>query len=193
MFFNLLGALSRLTLKLGGWTLEGKRPPEKKYICLASPHTSLVDGFWMVLSAFGLGIRISYLVKDVYTRGIFGRLVLWTGGIPVRSGAGANKVAEVANFINSKDSVEILVAPAGTRAQRDSWRSGFYHIAKGTNIPVYFAYLDFKQRCCGINDRPLYLSDDPVKDMDTVRNFYSGMMGKHPEKMTKIYIKEEKS
>ena len=193
MFFKILSALSRFILRSFGWKLEGHRPPEKKFVCLASPHTSLVDGFWMVLAAFGLGIRVSYLVKSTYANGFFGPLIMWSGGIPVYSGAGANKVKEVIEFVNDRETVELIIAPAGTRSKQDSWRSGFYHIAKGANIPIFFAYLDFKERRCGMNDRPLHLSDDPQKDMDVVRNFYAGMEGKHPEKMTTIYIREEGS
>ena len=169
----------------------GERPREKKIIVLAGPHTSLVDGVWMVLAAFGLGLRVSYLVKSAYTKGFFGPLVLWTGGIPVLSGAGANKVAEVIELVNAADSIEILLAPAGTRKKRDSWRSGFFHIAKATNTPIYVSYLDFKAREMGIVSEPVYLSDDTEKDMDKIRALYAGKMGKHPEKMTRIYIREE--
>lgn len=192
MLFSVISFLSRLILKISGWTLGGERPKEPKFICLASPHTSFVDGFWMVLAAFGVGVHPSYLVKSTYVKGILGRLILWSGGIPVISGAGANKVSEVADYVNGLPQVELVIAPAGTRTKRDSWRSGFYHIAKATELPIYFAYLDFKERRVGINHDPLILTDDPVKDMDVIRNFYAGMEGKHPERMTPICIKEEK-
>lgn len=193
MFFKLISALSRLILKLGGWTLEGSRPPADKYIMLASPHTSFVDGFLMVLAGFGLGIRPSYLVKAAYTKGFFGQFTLWSGGIPVLSGAGANKVKEVIEIVNKAEKIELLVAPAGTRAKRDSWRSGFFHIARGANLPIYLSYLDFGKRCAGVDSRPIHLSGDTSKDMDMIRAFYAGMQGKHPEQMTPIYIKEEES
>ncbi len=193
MLFNILSSLSRLILKLGGWTLEGARPPVDKYIMLASPHTSLIDGFLMVLAGFGLGIRPSYLVKAAYTKGFFGQFTLWTGGIPVLSGAGANKVKEVIEIANNAEKIELLIAPAGTRAKRDGWRSGFYHIARGTNLPIYLSYLDFGKRCVGVDTRPINLADDVQKGMDTIRAFYADMQGKHPELMTPIYIKEEES
>lgn len=193
MLFRILSSLSRLILKLGGWTLEGARPPVDKYIMLASPHTSFVDGFLMVLAGFGLGIRPSYLVKAAYTKGFFGQFTLWTGGIPVLSGAGANKVKEVIEIANKAEKIELLIAPAGTRAKRDSWRSGFFHIAQGTNLPIYLSYLDFGKRCAGVDNRPIHLSGDVRHDMDIIRAFYADMKGKHPERMTPINIKEEES
>ncbi|MFK7805949.1 MAG: acyltransferase [Anaerolineae bacterium] len=160
-------------------------------MCLAAPHTSLWDGLWMVIAAFSLGFRPDFLVKSVYAEGIFGRWVLWAGGIPVLAGAGANKVAEVVNMVNKQDEVRLLLAPAGTRSKRDSWRSGFYHIAKGTELPIYLAFLDFGTRTLGLSDSPILLSGDIKADMDQIREFYAGMQGKHPEKTTAMTIREE--
>ena len=182
---------SRFILKISGWTLVGQPPTEKKFMCLAAPHTSIVDGIWMVLAAFSFGFRPDYLVKKDYAEGIFGRWVLWAGGIPVMSGAGANKVEEVVQMVNKRDQVHLLLAPAGTRSKREGWRSGFYHIARGTNLPIYFAFLDFKTKRMGLSDEPIFLSDDINADMDKIRAFYSGMEGKHPEKMTQMVIREE--
>lgn len=182
---------SRIILKTFGWTLVGKPPLEKKFMCLAAPHTSLWDGLWMVIAAFSLGFRPDFLVKSVYAEGIFGRWVLWAGGIPVLAGAGANKVAEVVNMVNKQDEVRLLLAPAGTRSKRDSWRSGFYHIAKGTELPIYLAFLDFGTRTLGLSDSPILLSGDIKADMDQIREFYAGMQGKHPEKTTAMTIREE--
>ena len=182
---------SRFILKISGWTLVGNPPPEKKFMCVAAPHTSLVDGVWMVLAAFSLGFRPDFLVKSVYAEGIFGRWVLWAGGIPVLAGAGANKVDEVVKMVNQQEEVRLLLAPAGTRSKRDGWRSGFYHIAKGTQLPIYFAFLDFRTRSLGLSEKPIMLSTDIKADMDKIRKFYAGMLGKRPEKTTRMTIREE--
>lgn len=182
---------SQFILRITGWTLVGQLPPEKKFMCLAAPHTSMWDGLWMVLAAFSLGFRPSYLVKSTYVDGIFGPLILWSGGIPVLSGAGANKVEEVVAMVAQQDEIGLLLAPAGTRGKRDGWRSGFYHIAKGADLPIYLAFLDFGTKRMGLNDTPLILSDDIKADMDKIRKFYAGMVGKHPEKTTPMIIREE--
>jgi 1-acyl-sn-glycerol-3-phosphate acyltransferase len=182
---------SRLILKTAGWTLVGELPVEKKFMCLAAPHTSMWDGFWMVLAAFSLGFRPDFLVKSTYVDGIFGPLILWAGGIPVLAGAGANKVDEVVEMVNQRDCVGLLLAPAGTRGKRDGWRSGFYHIAKEANLPIYFAFLDFGTRSMGISDKPIILSENIKTDMDQIREFFTGMLGKYPEKTTRMTIREE--
>ncbi|MEM8860139.1 MAG: acyltransferase [Chloroflexota bacterium] len=183
--------LSRLIVRLTGWKLVGEMPKEKKFMLLAGPHTSLWDGVWMVLAAFSWGIRADYLVKRTYAEGPFGRAVLWSGGIPVMAGAKGNKVQEVVEMVENRGKVNLLIAPAGTRVKRDMWRSGFYHIAKGANLPVYCSYLDFKTRTMGIDSVPLYFGDDVKKDMDHIRSVYAGKMGKFPEMMTPIKIREE--
>ena len=189
----LLTNAAKLILKLSGWTVVGRPPVEEKFMCLAAPHTSLWDGLWMVLAAFSFGFKPDFLVKSTYVEGRFGRAILWAGGIPVLAGAGANKVEQVVAMVNERETVRLLLAPAGTRSKRAGWRSGFYHIAKGTGLPIYLTFLDFSTRTLGINDTPLYLSDNVKADMERIRAFYADKIGKHPDKMTSMSIREEEA
>lgn len=187
----MLSLIAKLILWVGGWELSGHTPVEPKFIILGSPHTALMDGFWMVVAGIAFKIRPSFLVKEDYVKGFLGKIVLFFGGIPVLSGAGANKVAETIEMIRQKTEVKLVIAPAGTRIRRDHWRSGFYHIGYAASLPVYLSYLDYGKRQLGVHPNPIYLTGDMSTDMDIIRQFYADKRGKHPELQTPVRLREE--
>ena len=67
------------------------------------------------------------------------------------------------------EELAIMIPPSGTRKKTDRWKSGFYHIARGAEIPVIPAYLDSKTRTYGYGD-PIYMDSGSVKrDMERQR------------------------
>ena len=55
----------------------------------------------------------------------------------------------VAEFAR-RDSFVLAIPPEGTRKRTEHWRSGFYRIALGANVPVAPGYLDFARKRAGI-------------------------------------------
>jgi 1-acyl-sn-glycerol-3-phosphate acyltransferase len=85
----------------------------------------------------------------------------------------------------------VLMVPAeGTRSYVDYWKSGFYHIARGADVPVVLSYLDFGTKVGGIGPA-LRLTGDIAADMDEIRAFYEGKQGLRPAKMGRIRLREE--
>ncbi|MEM7802337.1 MAG: acyltransferase [Chloroflexota bacterium] len=188
---GMLSSIAKFILKIGGWSFNGYTPSEPKFIMLAAPHTAFIDGFWMVVGGFAFNIRPAFLVKATYIKGLLGRVILFFGDIPVVSGAKANKVAETIDMIKQKSEMKLVIAPEGTRIKRDHWRSGFYHIGRAANLPIYLSYLDFGKRELGVHPDPVHLTGNMTADMDIIRRFYAGKRGRHPEMQSPIRLRDE--
>jgi len=67
---------------------------------------------------------------------------------------------------------------SGTRKRVKEWKSGFYHIASGANVPVVLGFLDFKRKTGGIGP-VVTLTGDMEQDMKGIRAFYSNIEGKY--------------
>jgi 1-acyl-sn-glycerol-3-phosphate acyltransferase len=75
----------------------------------------------------------------------------------------------------------MVVAPEGTRKKVAYWKSGFYHIARGADVPIVLAFLDYLRKAGGIG--PTFKPTGNIEtDMEYIRAFYTTVTGKHPEK-----------
>jgi 1-acyl-sn-glycerol-3-phosphate acyltransferase len=72
------------------------------------------------------------------------------------------------------------MSPEGTRKRIDTWKSGFYYIAKGANIPIIMTTLDFGNKEVKISE-PFYTTDDKEKDFELIYQYFKGVKGKIPE------------
>jgi 1-acyl-sn-glycerol-3-phosphate acyltransferase len=168
----------------------GTFPDTPKALFLASPHTSLWDGIVMVMIAWSMGVRLSWITKKETVRFPFKRFVTYFGAVPVDRSKRSDTVTQVAEQFRERDGMFLAIAPAGTRKKRDYWKSGFYHMAVQANVPVICGYLDYKRREGGIREI-VHLTGDVQTDMDRFREVYAGIQGKHPALMTRIRLRSE--
>ena len=183
-------ALARFTLRVLGWSLEGRRPDTKRSILLAAPHTSNWDLPFMLAAAYAFGIRPSWLGKRELFRRPFGGFMRWLGGIPIDRSRSGNFVAEAVERFTQGEPLTMVIPPSGTRSRAPYWKSGFYHIARGASVPVVCSALDYRRRVATIGPA-LALSGDVGRDMDAIRSFYEGVSGKYPERTTPVRLVEE--
>lgn len=173
-----------------GWTIAGERPTEPRYVLLAAPHGSNWDAVVMLLVARHFGVRLSWLSKAESFRGLLGPLMRRLGGIEVERGASHGRVWSTAQAFRGRDAQALAIAPDGTRAYRDHWKSGFYHIACAADVPIVLGFLDWGTHRTGVG--PTFrLSGDVRADMERIRSFYSGMLARHPEKTSRVRLLEE--
>ena len=66
----------------------------------------------------------------------------------------------------------LAISVEGTRSRSKNWRSGFYHIAHGAEVPVSPTFLDYGNKRGGFG-LPIQLTDEISADMDKVRAFYN--------------------
>lgn len=187
---SMLARLAKSILSLCGWRLEAPPPALDQYVLIAAPHTSNWDFPLMILCAMAYRIKIRWLGKKSLFNAPFGWLMRTMGGLPVRRSGGHSQVDVMRQVFAENPQLILAVPPEGTRDLTAHWRSGFYHIAHGANVPIVGSYLDYSQKRAGFGD-PLYPTGDVRTDMDVLRKLYAPMRGKHPEKSGAIQLREE--
>lgn len=173
--------VAKYTLNLFGWNLVAELPPVQKYLLIGAHHTSNWDLPLVLLMMAGLGLRLRWIGKASLFKGVQGYLMRWLGGIPVERGARKNFVEQIIGLYNERKDMVVTIAPEGTRSAVDHWKTGFYHIALGAQIPVAMGFLDYSSKSCGIGGY-FYLTGNMDADLNIVRDFYATKSGKYPEK-----------
>ena len=144
----------------------------------------------MLLFALHFGIRLRWVGKRESFRWPLGPLLRRLGGIPIVRAGGQGVVASTAEVFRDGAPLALAIAPDGTRSARDYWRSGFYHIARAADVPLVLSFLDWGARRAGIGPT-LALTGDIAADMDRIRAFYAGMVGRYPAQTSRVRLREE--
>lgn len=164
-----------------GWKMSNNFPSDlKKYVVIAAPHTSWQDFPIGILARNASGEKINFIGKDTLFNPPFGFIFRWLGGTPVDRSKSNNLVDAIVDIFNSKEKFRLALSPEGTRKKTERWKTGFYYIAKGANVPIILVTLDFEHKQIKISD-PFYTTDDMEKDFEYFHSFYKGVKGKHPE------------
>ena len=181
----------RLFVAVLGWRVVGQVPFHvPRAVVIASPHTSYWDGVLLVALSWSVGLRLSWMVKHTVLRFPFRAALLWLGAVPIDRRIRAGVVEQVAAQLRGAEQIHLAIAPSGTRKKMPYWRSGFYRIALAADVPVICGYLDYAHKVGGFGE-PFTLSGDVGRDMDHIRAFYEGMVGKRPERMGLSRLRDE--
>ncbi|MFZ4478367.1 MAG: 1-acyl-sn-glycerol-3-phosphate acyltransferase [Rhodoferax sp.] len=179
---TLLRGLSSFFLKLTGWKIEGSLPPGcNKSVLIAAPHTSNWDLPYTLMVAFALKLHIYWMGKEQIFKPPFRGLMCWLGGIPVRRETSSNLVAaSVAAIKAATGPLQLIVPPEGTRSNTRYWKTGFYYIALGAQVPIVLAYMDYKKKISGLG--PVFLPTGNIDaDMLAIKAFYAPLQGKNAD------------
>lgn len=184
--------LANASLKSAGWKFEGEAPREKRYVALAVPHTTNWDGPLLLLLARSIDLPIRWMVKDSLAKGPLGPPIRWLGAVPIDRSKRNGMVQQAVEYFRTSEQLALFIPPEGTRSRTDGWKSGFYHIALGADVPVVPSYLDFARRRAGLGPA-MRMTGNVREDMDRLRAFYAKMnaVGLHPEKTSPIRLREE--
>lgn len=163
-----------------GWKIINDFPKLKKYVIIAAPHTSWQDFPIAIMAKFIKGAKVNYIGKASLFKPPLGFIFRWLGGAPVDRTKNMNLVDGIINIFNSKEHFVLGMSPEGTRQKVRKWKTGFYYIAKGADVPVVMATLNFPKKEIKISE-PYYLTGDMDVDMQQFRNYFDGVKGKHPE------------
>lgn len=180
----------RLTCAIMGWTPVGSLPDARKAIFIASPHTSNWDGFIMQACAWSLGVRLSWMTKHSLFRWPFRGFLRWVGAVPVDRRKATDTVQQIADQFLATDEMYLAIAPSGTRSRRETWRSGFYHMALAADVPIICGFLDYRSKRGGVGAL-IEPTGDVTVDMDRIRAAYAGIQGKHGALHTPIRLRAE--
>ena len=187
-----LQKIAQLSVRAAAWSFEGEPPSIPKWVGLAVPHTSNWDGLLLVLIARQIGLDMQWMIKDNWMKGPMATLLTAVGAVPIDRSKPGGMVGSMIEELGRRERCALIIPPSGTRRRGEHWKSGFYHIARGAEVPIVPGYLDYSRKVAGLGE-PITLTGDVARDMDRIRAFYAAKapVGKHPELMTPIRLQEE--
>lgn len=170
----------RWLLSLCGWEVETGAPATRKYIMVVYPHTSNWDFPWGYLAKTALGLKLHWMAKDSLFRGPMGWFARKLGGIPVDRRKRNKFIEQLAERFRRSEELIIAITPEGTRGHTEHWKSGFYYVAQGADVPVVLAYIDYGRKRMGLSE-PFKLSGNAEADLERIRGFYQDRKGRYPQ------------
>jgi len=187
---TLMRGLALIIFKLSGWKAEGQRPDISKYVVIAAPHTSNWDFVYTVCLGFIFRTKSHIMLKDAWFRWPLGFFFRWLGTIPVERSKSSSVVAQSIQAFHEHTRLVLVIAPSGTRKKVMYWKTGFYYIAKGADVPIVLGYLDYRRKAGGIGPI-INPTGDIEADMKIIRDFYADIKGKYPKKATNSLVISE--
>ena len=121
----------------------------------------------------GLGIKITIFGKHTLFKTPLKPLLEWIGVIPVNRSIQQGTTQQIIDFIHTQNQIWVGMAPEGTRKQAASFRSGFYRIAVGANLPIVMFAFDYAHKtiyCLGV----FQPTGNYEQDLEQILNLYAG-------------------
>ncbi|HIJ82198.1 MAG TPA: glycerol acyltransferase [Desulfuromonadales bacterium] len=175
---TLLRIAARFYLKITGWELVMVAPVARRAVVIAAPHTSNWDLPMSLAIVFAFRLKIYFLAKHTLFTPPFGILLRWLGGIPVDRSRAHNLVEQAVELFSVHDDLVLVVPPEGTRKKVRYWKSGFYHIACGAQLPISLGFIDFKRKVAGFGGTFIPTGNYDA-DLVEIQAFYAGITGKN--------------
>ena len=172
-----------------GWRLETPAIMPPKCLIIGAHHTSSSDFFATLIYSFGSRLNFRWIAKDSAFGWPLGWFMRKLGGIPVTRSSSNNFVSQIVAMYNATDQLRIAMAPEGTRSEAKYWRTGFYYIALGAQIPIMLGYADYKHKVVGIGGQ-LMPSGDIEADMKLIAQFYEPITPRHPSRRGEVRLKQ---
>ena len=168
-------------MRLSGWRIDGKLPRLPKYVLVGAPHTSNWDFVLFLGVIFSLKANVRFMGKAEIFRSPMGWFFRYCGGVPVDRKKSTGLVEQMVDTCNKSDRFILTIAPEGTRHHVQEWKSGFYHIAKGAEIPIVMAVVDGKHKTVRIG-QVFHPTENMETDLKTIKGVFSGIVGINPRK-----------
>jgi 1-acyl-sn-glycerol-3-phosphate acyltransferase len=177
--------LARAILKMIGWEATGAFPDLPKFVLVGAPHTSNWDFVFTMLLMYAKGVRFNWIGKDSLFRWPVARLLRRLGGIPVKRDRKTNFVGQMVEIFDRSTHLIIAISPEGTRSLVTRWKTGFYYISLGAQVPLVLGFVDYRRREVGVGPT-VHPSADIEATFTELREFYSDKTGKYPHKQGQI-------
>jgi 1-acyl-sn-glycerol-3-phosphate acyltransferase len=171
---------ARRLLGLLGWRVDVALPPGPRCVIAVYPHTSNWDFAVGYLAKLACGLPVHFVGKHTIFRWPLGAILRRMGGIPVDRRNPAGLLGQLAREMRARPWMWLAIAPEGTRAYVDHWKSGFYRLAVEAGVPIGLAFMDWRARVVGLTTY-LEPSGDEEADLARIRAVYEGKAGKRPE------------
>lgn len=175
-----LRALGRTLLFRAGWRFEGQMPNVPRFVAIVAPHTSNWDFPIGLAAKWALGFDAHWWGKHTLFVPPLGWFMRANGGIPIDRKNSHNAVERTIEAFWSHERFALALAPEGTRKKVTAWRSGFWHVAKGANVPICCVALDYQRRIVRLGPTTMPVEEDPAAGIARIRSYYADVAGRDP-------------
>ena len=166
-------------MSLFGWRIEAEVPNLSKLVLVGAPHTSNWDFILTMTTLFSLNVKIFWMGKESLFSWPFKGVMEWLGGVPIdRANQSGGIVDQTIAAFNSRDQFVIAIMPEATRSMVREWKTGFYHIAQGADVPMVMVRFDYGRKVMGLGPT-IEPSGDITADMAIIRSYFSEIEGKN--------------
>jgi 1-acyl-sn-glycerol-3-phosphate acyltransferase len=177
----LLRVLSKISLKIIRWRVDGSLPTDhKKYVLIVAPHTSNWDFILFVFAVSVLRLQPSVLIKDTLFIGPLGWFLRYCGAIPVNRKQAGSLVTYISDIYAAKEEFVLIITPEGTRSPNAKWKRGFHHVATAAGVPILVVYVDSARRKIGVEGL-MQPGEDIDADIQTLKTFFDTKKGLKPQ------------
>lgn len=173
----MVSAIAKFLLKLLGWKVVGDhRNDIKKKLIIAAPHTSNWDFPLGLLVRAAINSPVKYIGKPSLFKPPMSWIMYPLGGIPVVEHKDQSFVQNVVDMFDESEELTILIAPEGQRKKIHNFKTGFYYIAHGANIPILPAVIDFAKKEFQFLDL-VYTQGQAKEEIAKIENLFRGVKG----------------
>jgi len=177
----LLRVLSKISLKIIRWRVEGSLPTDhKKYVLIVAPHTSNWDFILFIFTVSVLRLQPSVLIKHTLFIGPLGWFLRYCGAIPVNRKQAGSVVTYISDIYAAKEEFVLIITPEGTRSPNAKWKRGFHHVATTAGVPILVVYVDSARRKIGVEGL-MQPGEDIDADIQTLKTFFDTKKGLKPQ------------
>lgn len=134
----------------------------------------------MLATAGFYRVKLRWMGKKSLTQGPFGWFIKAMGCVPIDRSASHDVVKAMSEVFAREQFMVLAIPPEGTRSATREWKSGFYHIAVGANVPIILSVLDYATKTARLA-AVITPSGDYETDLMVIRAHYRDAKGKHPD------------
>lgn len=165
--------IAQLIFKLMGWKVIDHRPdPMGPCIYVVAPHSSNWDFLVGVCARSIARLKnTKYLAKKQLFVWPFGWFFRALGGYPVDRSKNTNITDQVVIYFRTIPDFSIGITPEGTRRQVSTWKTGFWRIAKGAQVPLVLTSFDYGRKEVILRE-PFWVTDDMDKDIAWMMDYF---------------------
>lgn len=173
-----------------GWRVVFGGLPARQGVFVVYPHTSNWDFPHSVMAKWAIGLDVKFWAKDSLFRvPVFGSWLRWLGGVSLsRKGSQGAVTDMLAHFAAARQDDRffwLALSPEGTRGRTEGWRSGFYRVALGADVPVALVRLDYASKTVDVSAF-VRLSGDEAADYAHMAAVLGSSQGRHAEQASPI-------
>ena len=171
--------VGKLFFKIQGWTYEVNPDAisDPKQVIIGFPHTTNLDGVRAIALFYALKLDAHVLVKkELFNNPLMGKFLNAMGCIPVDREKSKNVVQQMVEEFARHERFTLAVAPEATRGkdgEKRPIRTGFWHIAKATNVPIALMLSDSANKIGRVFAKVMP-SDSMESDLLEIQRLYAG-------------------